>query len=59
MCRLCNIFYWGKVSDHKAIARIFSWLVQTREWECFNEFNWIESEVLSVSSEYFRVIQAA
>ncbi|OHS98802.1 Dynein heavy chain family protein [Tritrichomonas foetus] len=59
MCRLCNVFNCGEGLDHKAMARIFSGLVQTGGWGCFDEFNRIEPEVLSVISGHIRVIQAA
>lgn len=59
MCRLCNVFNCGEGLDHKAMASIFSGLVQTGGWGCFDEFNRIEAEVLSVISGHIRVIQSA
>ncbi|KAH0806962.1 dynein heavy chain 10, axonemal-like [Histomonas meleagridis] len=59
MCRLCNVFNCGEGLDHKAMARIFSGLVQTGGWGCFDEFNRIEPEVLSVISGHIRIIQSA
>ena len=52
----CFVINCGEGLDYRAMASIFSGLVQIGAWGCFDEFNRILIEVLSVVSTQVRSI---
>lgn len=53
----CVVTNCGETLDSLAMSIIFSGLIQTGFWGCFDEFNRINVEVLSVVSEQIQCIQ--